>query len=478
MVGVDSLLRDRYRLDRKVAGGGMGTVFAATDQKLNRQVAIKILADHLADDGSFVERFRREARAVAGLGHPNIANVYDYGEEDGCHFIVMELAPGRDLARVLREEGPLAPNRVVPIVTQICAALGHAHAAGIVHRDVKPANVILNDADGVKVTDFGIARAAGDSKLTMTGSVLGTAHYVSPEQANGAPLTPSSDIYSLGIVTYELLTGALPFTGESLMAVAMRHISEDVPAPSDLNPDVPADLDDVVRRATRKDPGERFADAAEMAVALSGALDTAPVAAGGTVPFGALDAAQTEQTVWPIPGDRWDPVALGRKVVIVFAGLALIALMLVAWRLASSPEPGTRPAARQSQPTEERSEAPEGETIDITQAVLGSEVGEIQAILDEFGIPHTTEVLEGEELFAFLQDNEISLEDADPGEVVGTDPPIGSQNVPVDETITLFVSGGIDFDDDDHDKGPSGHLDHPDKGKGHDKRDKHEEEDD
>jgi Protein kinase domain len=469
VVGVDSLLRDRYHLDRKVAGGGMGTVFAATDQKLNREVAIKILADHLADDESFVERFRREARAVAGLGHPNIANVYDYGEDGGCHFIVMELAPGRDLARVLREEGPLEPKRVVPIVMQICAALGHAHAAGIVHRDVKPANVILDDAGGVKVTDFGIARAAGDSKLTMTGSVLGTAHYVSPEQANGAPLTPSSDIYSLGIVTYELLTGALPFTGESLMAVAMRHVSEDVPAPSHLNPDVPAELDEVVRRATKKEPRERFADALEMAAALSGTLDTEPVPAGGTVPFGALGAADTEQTVWPIPGDRWDPVALGRKVVMVFAGLALIALVLLAWRLASSPEPGTQPTARQSQPAQDSSEEPEGGTIMIPETIIGADIEEVEAALDNKGATHVTETLEGEALLAFLEARDVSPHHAGEGELIGIDPPFGT-TVPIEETITLFVSGGLVFDDDDED--PKG------KAKGHDKKDRDEEEGD
>ena len=465
MVSVDTLLRGRYRIGEKIAGGGMGTVFAATDEKLNRKVAVKCLADHLAGDASFVERFRREAQAAAGLSHPNIATVYDYGEEDGCHFIVMEIAEGRDLARVLREEGPLEPERAAPILGQICAALGHAHAAGIVHRDVKPANVILDDEGHVKVTDFGIARAAGDSKLTLTGTVLGTAHYISPEQANGDALTPQSDIYSLGVVAYELLTGALPFTGESLMAVAMRHVSEQVPPPSGLNPGVPVAMDEIVERATSKDPEDRFADTDEMAAALSAATDTAPLAAGSTTPL-----ERQPQTIYPIPGERWDPATLGRRVLIGFAILVVIALGFLTWRLVAQEEPRRERqeraggGAQREQEPQTSPSAPTEENPSFGPNVIGLDYNEVIDALErdapQFG--YETVFLEGEELVEFLSDNGVSPEDAEEGEVVGTDPPV---DVPFTngEAITLFISSGIEdfegFDDQN-----------PGKGRGHDKK--------
>ena len=444
----------------------MGTVFAATDEKLNRKVAIKVLADHLAGDESFVERFRREAQAAAGLSHPNIATVYDYGEENGCHFIVMEIANGRDLARVLRDEGPLPSDRVAAIVPQICAALGHAHAAGIVHRDVKPANIILDEDDHLKVTDFGIARAAGDSKLTLTGTVLGTAHYISPEQANGDTLTPKSDIYSLGVVAYELLTGALPFTGESLMAVAMRHVSDEFPRPSELNPSVPPSMDAIVERATRKDPSDRFSDTTEMAMAVAAVTDTAPLGPGSTTPI-----ETPRQTIYPIPGERWDPSTLGRRVLIAFGALVAIAIAFLAWRIAerepvANPERRRAPAAAAAErtPTTEPTQAA---NPSFDPGVIGRNYEEVIAALEEDagGFDYDTVFLEGEDLAAFVSENGVSPDDAEAGEVVGTDPP---PDVPFTEgeTITLYVSSGLeDFGDDQ-----------PGKAKGHDKQD--EEEDD
>nr|MDQ3958632.1 protein kinase [Actinomycetota bacterium] len=290
MVGGPALLGGRYRLGERIAAGGMGTVYTATDERLGRQVAVKVLRDELADDDRFVERFRREARAAASLTHPNVAAVFDYGGDGGRlggtreqsggrlggtrersggrPFIVMELARGRDLAMLLREEGPLAPERAAAIGAQVCDALAHAHAAGLVHRDVKPANVIVDEADAVKVTDFGIARAAGESTLTVTGSVLGSAHYIAPEQASGGQVTAATDVYAAGILLYEMLTNALPFTGESALAIAMRHVSDEVPAPSAVNPRVPEWLDGIVARATAKDPAARWADARDMAEAL------------------------------------------------------------------------------------------------------------------------------------------------------------------------------------------------------------------
>lgn len=443
MVGVDTVLGNRYRLGEKIATGGMGTVYGATDEKLGRAVAIKLLAANLADDAKFVERFRREARAAAGLRHPNIANVFDAGDEDDCHFIVMELAEGRDLARLLREEGPLSPERCVRIVGQICLALGHAHAAGIVHRDVKPANVIVDDDDVVKVTDFGIAHAADESKLTMTGSVLGTAHYISPEQASGKPLAPSSDIYSLGIVTFETLTGALPFTGESLMAVAMRHVSDEVPAPSTITPSVPAALDDVVRRATRKEPRDRFRDTQEMHDALTAALATGP--ATTAVLEAAPDPTQTA-TVWPIPGTRWDPVSLGRKVLVVFAVLGAIALALLVWRLASSePLAKTRGDQGQAQPRDGAA-SPTGANLTVPSFVIGTDYRAVQAALEREGYTTEGQTLEGDALAEYLAVSGVSPDDAEAGEVVGSFPPAGGE-LAEGQAITLLVSAGFDKGD-------------------------------
>ena len=274
---VETRLLDRYHLEERIAAGGMGTVWAAQDERLGRRVAVKMLKDDLAGDPRFVERFRREARAVAALGHPNIANVFDYGEDHGKHFIVMELVEGRDLARLLREEGPMNAGRAAGIAAQACEALGHAHLAGVIHRDVKPGNVMVGDDDRVKVTDFGIARAQGDTSLTATGSVLGTSHYLSPEQAAGGSIGPPSDVYSMGCVLYEMLTGAVPFTGESPVGIAMRHVSEEVPPPSSLAADVPPAVDDVVAKATAKDPKDRFADGRDMAAALAHAGDPSGV---------------------------------------------------------------------------------------------------------------------------------------------------------------------------------------------------------
>ena len=271
-------LQGRYRLNHWLAAGAMGTVYEATDERLNRHVVVKVLKEGLSQDASFVERFRREARAVAALSHPNIASVYDSGEDAGRHFMVMELVKGRDLGRIINEDGALSPDRAADIAAQMCDALAHAHAAGIIHRDVKPANVIVDEGTGqALVTDFGIARAAGDSTLTGTGLVLGTAHYLAPERATGSHTTESSDLYSVGIVLFEMLIGSVPFRGDSVVEVAMQNVSKDVPAPSSIDPSVPSWLDAVVAESTVKDPARRFSDAGRMAAALSRSSEVSPV---------------------------------------------------------------------------------------------------------------------------------------------------------------------------------------------------------
>ena len=263
-------IAERYSLRERIAVGGMGEVHLATDDRLGRLVAVKVLAAGFADSPDFVERFRREALTAAALSHPNIAQVYDYGVDGDSHFIVMEYAEGHDLAQVIREHGRLTPGDAVRIAEQVCAALGAAHRAGVVHRDVKPGNVIVRSDGTVKVTDFGIARARGQASLTDTGTVMGTAAYVAPEQARGEATTPSSDLYSLGILLFQMLTGSVPFEGDTPVAIAMRHLDEPVPLPSSRVADLPANLDEVVVRATAKSPADRYADADAMAAALVG----------------------------------------------------------------------------------------------------------------------------------------------------------------------------------------------------------------
>ncbi len=266
------MLAGRYRLDGHLASGGMGSVQVATDERLGRRVAVKLMKEELASQSDFVERFRREASAAAGLSHQNIAQVYDYGQDGRQHFIVMELVEGTDLARLLRDRGRLPAESAVGIATQVCRALSVAHLAGIVHRDIKPANVIVTPNGAVKVTDFGIARTLGDSTLTNAGSVLGTAQYMSPEQARGEPAGPASDLYAVGVVLFQMLTGTVPFTGESAVAVALRHLNDAIPAPSSVVPSLPIGVDRVVARATDKDPEHRFSDADQMATALDETL--------------------------------------------------------------------------------------------------------------------------------------------------------------------------------------------------------------
>ncbi len=260
---INTLFDGRYRIIRKLGTGGMANVYLAEDQELGRRVAIKILNDRHAGDEQFVERFRREAKNAAGLSHPNIVSIYDRGEAEGTYYIAMEYLDGRSLKELIVARGPAPIPLAIDYARQILAALRFAHRNGVVHRDIKPHNIMVGDEGRLKVTDFGIARA-GTSQMTEVGSIIGTAQYLSPEQAKGAPVDQTSDLYSLGIVLYELLTGTVPFNGDTPVEIAMKHLSTVPPEPSTLRPEVPDDLDAIVVRSLGKTPEERYGSAEEM----------------------------------------------------------------------------------------------------------------------------------------------------------------------------------------------------------------------
>ena len=269
-VAGNTTIDGRYRILRRIGSGGMADVYCAEDSHLGRQVAIKVLHRRFAQDQEFVERFRREAKSAAGLNHPNVVGVFDRGEHEGTYYIAMEFLTGRTLKDIVTSEAPLPQERVIDIGTQILEAGGFAHRHGVIHRDFKPHNVIVDEHGHAKVTDFGIARA-GASEMTETGSIMGTAQYLSPEQAQGHAVTATSDIYSIGVMLYEMLAGRLPFEGDSAVAVALKHLSEP-PAPiSQWRPDVHPALEAVVMAALAKDPAHRWQSAEDLAAALEAA---------------------------------------------------------------------------------------------------------------------------------------------------------------------------------------------------------------
>ena len=303
----DVLLGNRYLLGTRIAGGGMGEVWTANDEVLGRSVAVKILRREYVDDPTFLERFRAEARHAAGLSHAGIAAIYDYGEDDGSPFIVMEHVPGDALSEVIARDGALSPERTLDIVGQAALALQTAHDGGVIHRDVKPGNLLITPEGTVKVTDFGIARATNSVPLTLTGAIMGTAYYISPEQASGGSVTAASDGYSLGIVAYECLSGRRPFDGDTPVSVALAQVREEPPA---LPSGVPSAVSALVMRMLAKDPAGRPASAGELgheALALRAAGGAQEVGPDATVAMPVAADAEATRRIAPA-----DPSLAGR----------------------------------------------------------------------------------------------------------------------------------------------------------------------
>jgi beta-lactam-binding protein with PASTA domain/predicted Ser/Thr protein kinase len=412
----------RYHLHRRVARGGMADVYLARDSLLDRPVALKVLFPEFATDPSFVERFRREAQAAAGLNHPAIVSVYDWGEEDGTYFIVMEYLEGRSLSQIIRDEGALLPDRAADIAIDIAAALGFAHRGGVIHRDVKPGNVLISPLGQVKVTDFGIARAVSTQEnLTQTGTVMGTATYFSPEQARGENVDPRSDVYSLGVVLYEMLTGGPPFSGDNPVSVAYKHVQEQPDLPRARNPQIPAALEAVTMKALAKNPANRYASADELAADLRRFRDGQPVHAETILPVDEPTRAVDPATVAtrrvsdtramprtpPVaPAEQaWDDTRRSPLFVALVAVLILVLLGILALVARSAMDSG-------------------GETVAVPD-VVGLSQDEAQRVLTDAGFQVTTD-----------QDRDDDVEEG----VVLRQQPAAASQLEEGKTVTIVVN--------------------------------------
>jgi len=324
------LVAGRYRIHSMLGGGGMADVYLAEDLKLGRRVALKVLLSRYASDAQFVERFRREAQAAAKINHPNIVGIYDWGAIGETYYIVMEYVQGETLKERIRRGGRLSPSDAVNVSLGLLAALETAHRAGVVHRDIKSQNILIDAAGAVKVTDFGIARA-GDSHMTEAGSVLGTAQYLAPEQAKGLPVDERSDLYSMGVVLYEMLTGQVPFQGDSAVTVALKHVNEQAPEPAELVPGLPSSLNLIVLKAIAKDPAQRYQRASEFVADLTSAKSGGPLLAAAY--DRSLDRAGMTTATQVMPQRRSAPPPSRRKRRVwpwVLLGLLLAAAALAA----------------------------------------------------------------------------------------------------------------------------------------------------
>jgi len=466
-VADNTLVDGRYRVRDRIGSGGMADVYEAEDVHLGREVALKMLHRRFSRDDQFVERFRREASAAARLQHPHVVGVFDRGEHDGTHYIAMERLEGRTLKDLIVEEAPLEQEQVIGLGLQIVEAAGFAHDHGVIHRDLKPHNVIVRADDRLKVTDFGIARA-GASEMTETGSIMGTAQYLSPEQAEGRAVTAASDIYSIGIVLYEMLAGRVPFEGDSAVSIAVKHLTEAPPPLSMFRPDVHPALEAVVARALAKDPAERYPSAADLAADLAAARDR--ILAGedgrGTVlPAGA---------VVPVAGEGADPVAEEEArrrrrwpwLALLLLALAGLGVLLAALLFASDVrvprlvgqdveqaraaltkagfetrvEPRTDPAPPGrviAQRPDPGREIEEGATV-----TLVASTGPVERTVPEVaGQTERAAVRELSEASFAVETDERPSSEVARGRAIGTRPPAGTE-VEVGERVRLLISSG------------------------------------
>jgi eukaryotic-like serine/threonine-protein kinase len=472
-VEAGTIIDGRYRVSARLGSGGMADVYLAQDTLLGRQVALKLLHHRFAEDQEFVERFRREASSAAGLSHPNVVAVFDRGEWDGTYYIAMEYLPGRSLKAVVREHGPLSPGDATDIVVQILLATRFAHKRGIIHRDIKPHNVILDEEGRAKVTDFGIARA-GASDMTLTGSIMGTAQYLSPEQAQGHAVTESSDLYAVGVVLYELLTGQVPFEGESPVTVALKQVSVEPTPPSALNPGVSPALEAVVMRSLAKDPGARFASADEFIAALQQARE-------GIAPAPAFNGAPPTQTaaaalLVPPPEDERTPEEAARRrrrALWIAAAVAVLAIAAAAALLLLKPARSdrvtvpdlageTQSAAVASLRHEglvpvvslaANSRVPSGQVVGSTppSGTIVKKGSHVSVVVSSgpgvIGLPNVNGKGSAEAVKILREKGfqpttqSQSSESVEKGRVISTDPAAGTE-VQVGSPVTVFVSSG------------------------------------
>ncbi|GGP12272.1 Stk1 family PASTA domain-containing Ser/Thr kinase [Oceanobacillus neutriphilus] len=443
------LLNDRYKIERKIGGGGMANVFLARDTILDRDVAVKALRTDYIHDQEFIARFDREAQSASSLSHPNIVNIYDVGEEDQTLYMVMEYVEGMTLKEYIQQFGPVEVPLALDIMKQISSAIAQAHENGIIHRDIKPQNILIDRFGQAKVTDFGIAMALSATALTQTNSILGSVHYLSPEQARGGMATKKSDVYSLGIVLFELLTGKLPFSGQSPVSIALKHLQSDTPSVKEINPDIPQSVENIVLQATAKNPFYRYADVYQFEAALETALSPEKL---NEEPFKIPDEAGDETKAIPIITD--DDLTSEDE-----AGQTIVHQAADTEPTKSYPDEGNGKKNNKKKKNKKPSSKKKKIIwisilllllIGIGTAAVVYAMQPKDVTIDDFinkPADEAKEALENKKLT--VETEEVNSDEVESGYVERTDP-VAGRTVKEGSTITLFVSQGpeqVEFDD-------------------------------